>query len=120
MRCRTTILMVIVLLAPAFAAAQSLSNSILSADKLQFQLGPPHKVAPFPLVLNAAVQSYVDSYLAHSEGLRMSYARSAPYLNQMVDVLGQYGVPADMVYLAFAESAFNKAGAGPWQLTKAT
>ena len=38
----------------------------------------------------------------------------------MTQVLGQYGVPSDLVYLAFAESSFSKGGAGPWQLTKAT
>jgi membrane-bound lytic murein transglycosylase D len=119
MRCRTLVLIVLLIVAPGFAAAQDSAGRQI-ADKLQFQLAAPQKVPPFPLVLNAAVQSYVDSYLAHSEGLRLSYARSAPYLNQMIDVLGQYGVPADMVYLAFAESSFSKAGAGPWQLTKAT
>ncbi|HEV3112882.1 MAG TPA: lytic transglycosylase domain-containing protein [Candidatus Binataceae bacterium] len=107
------------IIAPVYAAAQSPSGRTV-ADKFQFQLGQPHKVPPFPLVLNAAVQAYVDSYLAHSEGLRLSYARSAPYLAQMTKVLGEYGVPSDLVYLAFAESSFSKGGAGPWQLTKAT
>jgi membrane-bound lytic murein transglycosylase D len=103
---------------PVVAAAQSSSRR--SQDTLKFQLGQPHKVPPFPLVLNAAVRSYVDSYLEHSEGLKLSYARSAPYLAQMTEMLRQYGVPADLVYLAFAESSFSKGGAGPWQLTKAT
>ena len=89
-------------------------------DALKFELGQPRKVPPFPLVLNATVRAYVDSYLAHSEGLKLSYARSAPYLVQMTEVLRQYGVPSDLVYLAFAESSFSKGGAGPWQLTKAT
>jgi len=119
MRCRTLILLIPLIVAPVYAAAQSPSARSI-ADKLQFQLGQPHKVPPFPLVLNAAVQAYVDSYLAHSEGLRLSYARSAPYLTQMTEVLREYGVPSDLVYLAFAESSFSKGGAGPWQLTKAT
>jgi membrane-bound lytic murein transglycosylase D len=119
MRCRTSILLMLLVIAPAYAAAQTPAPSNFTA-KPQFQVSPPHKVPPFPLVLNGAVQSYVDSYLAHSEGLRLSYARSAPYLTQMVDTLGRYGVPPDMVYLAFAESSFTKGGAGPWQLTKAT
>jgi membrane-bound lytic murein transglycosylase D len=119
MRCRTLIFLILLTIAPAYAAAQSPSTQPI-AGKLQFQRSEPHKVAPFPLVLNAAVQAYVDSYLANSEGLKLSYARSAPYLAQMTQVLGQYGVPPDMVYLAFAESSFTKAGAGPWQLTKAT
>ena len=119
MRCRTFILFIPLIVAPVYAAAQSPSARAV-ADKFQFELGQPHKVPPFPLVLNAAVQAYVDSYLAHSEGLRLSYARSAPYLTQMTEVLGEYGVPSDLVYLAFAESSFSKDGAGPWQLTKAT
>jgi membrane-bound lytic murein transglycosylase D len=116
MRCRTLISLILLIGTPIYAAAQSRAV----ADKFQFELGQPRKVPPFPLVLNAAVQSYVDSYLAHSEGLRLSYARSAPYLTQMTRVLGEYGVPSDLVYLAFAESSFSKEGAGPWQLTKAT
>ncbi len=115
---------------PVVAAAQTSSSSIsptsqvprstISKEPLKFELGQPRKVPPFPLVLNASVRAYVDSYLAHSEGLKLSYARSAPYLAQMTQVLGQYGVPSDLVYLAFAESSFSKGGAGPWQLTKAT
>jgi len=119
MRCRILISLTLLLIAPAYAAAQGPSLQTL-AGSLPFQRSEPRKVAPFPLVLNAAVQSYVDSYLAHSEGLKLSYARSAPYIAQMTQMLGEYGVPADMVYLAFAESSFTKGGAGPWQLTKAT
>ena len=102
------------------AAAAQTPSGRAAQDTLKFQLGQPRKVPPFPLVLNANVRAYVDSYLAHSEGLKLSYARSAPYLAQMTQVLGQYGVPSDLVYLAFAESSFSKGGAGPWQLTKAT
>jgi len=119
MRWQIFIVLVLLIVAPVYAAAQS-SPDRVNKDKLQFELAQPRKVAPFPLVLNAAVQAYVNSYLAHSEGLRESYARSAPYLAQMMEVMRQYGVPSDMVYLAFAESSFSKAGAGPWQLTKAT
>jgi membrane-bound lytic murein transglycosylase D len=116
-------------LVPVHAAAQTtisrstISRSTISRssrDTLQFEVGQPRKVPPFPLVLNATVRGYVDSYLAHSDALRLSYARSAPYLAQMTEVLRQYGVPSDLVYLAFAESSFIKSGSGPWQLTKAT
>src|SRR5579875_1413600 len=120
MRWQIFIILILLIVAPVGAWAQSSLGDGLAADKFQFQLPEPHKVAPFPMVLNSAVQAYVDSYLEHSEGLKLSYARSAPYLGQMMEVLRQYGVPADMVYLAFAESSFTKAGAGPWQLTKAT
>jgi peptidoglycan lytic transglycosylase D len=118
MRLRTVIILTLLLALPVHAAAQSLSPR--SGDILKFQISPPRKVAPFPLVLNAAVRSYVDSYLANSESLKLCFARSAPYLTQMMQMLRRHGVPADMVYLAFAESAFTKNGAGPWQLTKAT
>jgi peptidoglycan lytic transglycosylase D len=118
MRLRTVIPLIILALLPTYVGAQTVPN--FAGAPLKFHLTPPHKVAPFPLVLNEAVRSYVDSYLAHFDTLRMSYARSAPYLKQMMQMLRRYGVPADMVYLAFAESAFTKDGAGPWQLTKAT
>jgi membrane-bound lytic murein transglycosylase D len=87
---------------------------------LQFQRSQPRRVAPFPLELNAAVRRYVDAYLAHSEGLKLCYERSQPYLSQMTALLERRGVPSDLLYLAFAESAFSKTGAGPWQLTKRT
>lgn len=120
MRIRNVILLIsLVVGLPIVAAAQS-SSSRPFRDTLKFQLSQPRMVPPFPLVLSAAVRSYVDSYLAHSEGLKLSYARSAPYLTQMTEVLRQYGVPSDLVYLAFAESSFTKGGAGPWQLTKVT
>jgi membrane-bound lytic murein transglycosylase D len=118
MRVRTSIALCAFVLLPVYAAAQS--NSRASRDQFHFQLGAPRKVPPFPLILNSAVRAYVDSYLAHSEGLRLSYMRSAPYLAQMTEMLRLYGVPSDLVYLAFAESSFTKGGAGPWQLTKAT
>jgi len=88
--------------------------------KSPFEHSEPHKVVPFPLVLNRTVQRYVKEYLDHSEGLTRSFDRSAPYLGQMRKLLEQHGVPSDFVYLAFAESEFSKQGAGPWQLTKAT
>jgi len=116
---RTLTILVLLVVVPKYAAAQS-SSSRLSRDTLRFEVGQPRKVPPFPLVLNATVRAYVDSYLAHSDALRLSYARSAPYLAQMTEVLRQYGVPSDLVYLAFAESSFIKSGSGPWQLTKAT
>jgi membrane-bound lytic murein transglycosylase D len=80
----------------------------------------PHRVAPFPIVLNEAVQRYVDAMLAHPAGLTESFERSRPFMVDMVRVLEHEGLPRDLVYLAFAESQFSQAGAGPWQLTKAT
>ena len=91
-----------------------------TAVRSAFERSEPVKAQPFPLVLNKTVQRYVKAYLDHSAGLSDTFYRSAPYLPEMKRLLGQYGVPSDFVYLAFAESGFSKWGAGPWQLTKST
>jgi membrane-bound lytic murein transglycosylase D len=104
------------------AAQAELITEPASTAKPQFSFekSSPRRAVPFPIMLNAAVRAYVDAYLANSAGLRRCYQRSAPYFSQMVKVLNQRGLPPDIVYLAFAESAFSSRGAGPWQLTKRT
>lgn len=92
----------------------------LAAAGLPFVRSQPREVPPFPLVLNAAVQRYVRAYAEHSAGLKGSFKRSRPYLPTMVKVFRQHGLPADLVYLSFAESRFESKGSGPWQLTRAT
>jgi len=87
---------------------------------MPFVRSQPQLVAPFPLVLNRAIQTYIDSYLAQPEGLRRSFQRSGPYMPEMLSLFEENGLPPDLVYLAFAESAFSAAGAGPWQLSKTT
>jgi len=87
---------------------------------LPFVRSKPKAVMPFPVVLNRTVQAYVDSYVAQPQGLKQSFQRSQPYLSEMVNVLQSEGLPPDLVYLAFAESAFDETGAGPWQLNKVT
>jgi Transglycosylase SLT domain len=87
---------------------------------LPFVRSKPKAVVPFPVVLNRTVQAYVDSYVAQPQGLKRSFRRSQPYLSEMVNVLRSEGLPPDLVYLAFAESAFDDKGAGPWQLNKET
>ncbi len=52
--------------------------------------------------------------------LQDTFDRSHPYLQDMVRVLRSYGLPDDLVYLAFAESEFSKIGQGPWQFTSET
>jgi membrane-bound lytic murein transglycosylase D len=91
-----------------------------SSRNLPFVRSQPKAVPPFPLVLNRAVQTYIDKYLAQPEGLRQSFQRSGPFMPEMLSLLRDDGLPADLVYLAFAESAFSAAGAGPWQLNKTT
>ncbi|HXZ88414.1 MAG TPA: lytic transglycosylase domain-containing protein [Candidatus Binataceae bacterium] len=66
------------------------------------------------------VQAYVDDYLTQPEGLKRSFRRSQVYMPEMTRVLQQEGLPLDLVYLSFAESAFDESGAGPWQLNKTT
>lgn len=90
------------------------------AEGLPFVRSQPHKVPPFPLVLNSAVRRYVEAFTEHSEGIEESFRRSQPYLPMMVQVMERHGLPPDLVYLSFAESSFSKKGAGPWQLSKAT
>jgi membrane-bound lytic murein transglycosylase D len=87
---------------------------------LPFVRSQPKLVPPFPLVLNRAVQSYIDGYLAQPQMLRESFQRSSPFMPEMVSLFNEDGLPPDLVYLAFAESAFSPEGAGPWQLSKAT
>jgi hypothetical protein len=89
-------------------------------DGSPFVITSPRQVAPFPLVLNAWVQQYVNEFIAQPAGLRRSFRRSRPYLAQMVSVLEHAGLPRDLVYLAFAESGFTRDGAGPWQLSRET
>jgi membrane-bound lytic murein transglycosylase D len=92
----------------------------LAAGGLPFVRNNPHRVAPFPLVLNDAVERYVQAYAEHSQGIEGSFRRSQPYLPAMVRVFENRGLPRDLVYLSFAESSFKNEGAGPWQLSRAT
>jgi membrane-bound lytic murein transglycosylase D len=85
-----------------------------------FVTSKPKGVAPFPILLNSIVQQYVHEYLSRPGTLEASFTRSRPYLPEMARVMRSYGVPDDMVYLAFAESEFSKHGKGPWQFTKGT
>jgi len=96
------------------------SHPVFAPGALPFVRSQPKSVAPFPLVLNRAVQSYIDSYLAQPEGLRESFQRSSPFMPEMLALFRDDGLPPELVYLAFAESAFSPDGAGPWQLNKTT
>ncbi len=90
------------------------------SGSLPFVRNRPKFVPPFPLVLNRSVQSYIDSYLAQPQGLLRSFERSGPFMPEMVSLFQEDSLPPDLIYLAFAESAFSAAGAGPWQLSKTT
>jgi peptidoglycan lytic transglycosylase D len=90
------------------------------AEGIPYVRSEPHKVPPFPLVLNQSVQRYVNAFAEHSAGIEGSFRRSRPYLSAMVQVLERHDLPPDLVYLSFAESSFSSKGAGPWQLSVAT
>ncbi len=77
-------------------------------------------MAPFPLLLNDAVQNYVQNFVDQPEGLRLAFTRSRPFLPEMLRMMKQQGIPDDLVYLTFAESDFSKRGKGPWQFTVGT
>ena len=99
----------------------SWSHPVMPAPgALPFVRSQPKLVAPFPLVLNRAIQSYIDSYLAQPQGLRESFQRSGPFMPEMLELFRDDELPSELVYLAFAESAFSPEGAGPWQLSKTT
>ena len=91
-----------------------------SLAKSPFVHSEPRSAAPFPLLLNHAVQSYVKDFLAQPEGLKLAFERSRPFLPEMIKLMKQQGIPDDLVYLTFAESDFSKRGRGPWQFTVAT
>src|SRR5690242_6020145 len=110
------------------AAAKPASDSdgvdmdaaVALAEGIPYVRSEPHKVPPFPLVLNQTVQRYVDAFVEHDAGIRESFRRSRPYLPAMMKVLENHDLPPELVYLSFAESSFSSKGAGPWQLSVAT
>ena len=97
---------------PAEAGAQPIPST--------YVLPLPQPVPPFPILLNQAVRRYVSDFMTSPYHLQDTFDRSHPYLQDMVRVLRSYGLPDDLVYLAFAESEFSKQGQGPWQFTSET
>jgi membrane-bound lytic murein transglycosylase D len=81
-----------------------------------------------PLVLNDTVLGYIN-YFANGKGRRtLEYAlkRSGRYRPMIFRILAEEGVPAELIYLAQAESGFlpravsYKAAVGMWQFIKET
>jgi membrane-bound lytic murein transglycosylase D len=97
---------------PAEAGAKPIATS--------YVLPLPRPVPPFPILLNRAVRRYVSDLMTAPDHLQDTFDRSHPYLPDMVRVLRSYGLPDDLVYLAFAESEFSKRGRGPWQFNSDT
>src|SRR5277367_5003071 len=86
----------------------------------QYELPLPEPVPPFPILLNRSVRRYVSDFLKASNQLQDTFDRTHPYMPDMVRVLRSYGLPDDLVYLAFAESEFSREGKGPWQFNSDT
>jgi membrane-bound lytic murein transglycosylase D len=97
---------------PAEAGAQPIKPS--------YAMPLPEPVPPFPILLNRAVRRYVSDFMSSPDHLQDTFDRNHPYLPDMVRVLRSYGLPDDLVYLAFAESEFSKSGRGPWQFNSDT
>ena len=79
------------------------------------------------ILLNARAVEFVEDYMEkNSDDLLKMKASCTPYFNTMEKILGQYGLPLELKYLAFIESqlkvkAKSWAGAaGPWQLMPVT
>jgi hypothetical protein len=100
--------------------AANMDAAIALAEGVPYIRSEPHRVPPFPLVLNESVQRYVDAFVEHNEGIRESFRRSRLYLPAMLKVMESHDLPPELVYLSFAESSFSSKGAGPWQLSVAT
>lgn len=96
------------------------ASAATPAPRSPFVLSAPKAVPPFPILLNQTVRLYLNDFLRSPDGLQDSFDRSRPYLGDMVRVLRSYGVPDDLVYLAFAESAFTGQEKGIWQLSAET
>jgi membrane-bound lytic murein transglycosylase D len=88
--------------------------------KPHFMLSAPRAVAPIPIQLNQMARGYVEDFLAAPDSIQGSFNRSRPFFSQMVRTLRSYGLPDDLVYLSFAESAFSRQNRGVWQFTSAT
>ena len=97
---------------PAEAGAQPIDS--------QFVMPLPRPVAPFPIQLNRYVRRYISDIVSSPYHLQDTFDQSHPYMADMVKVLRSYGLPDDLVYLAFAESEFSREGKGPWQFNSET
>jgi hypothetical protein len=81
----------------------------------------------FPIQINKQVKAYIVYFATKRRGfIKRSLVRSRRYLPMIKRVFREYGLPADLAYLAMVESGFNPkacspAGAcGMWQFIKGT
>ena len=95
------------------------ASETIASTQSPFVIALPKPVPPFPIILNEAVQRDISAFLA-SDDFESRLDRGRPYLPEMADELRQRGVPEDLVYLAFAESAFSRQRRGWWQFNEVT
>ncbi|KIX14532.1 LysM peptidoglycan-binding domain-containing protein [Dethiosulfatarculus sandiegensis] len=87
----------------------------------------PEVTYDIPITINKQVNYFLD-YFQNRIPKRFQYwlSRSGRYVPMMTDILKQYGLPEDLVYLAMIESgfscrAYSRAHAvGPWQFIRGT
>lgn len=87
----------------------------------------PSKNNTIPLALNASVNKWIKTF---NGPLRSNFSRwlkrAGAYAPVMEEILRDYGMPKDLIYLSMIESGFNlhayshASAAGPWQFIKST
>ena len=90
----------------------------------------PYKEEPkfdIPIVFNAKVQQFIQYFQTAGRERFVTYlARSERYIPFMRNLLKEYGLPEDLVYMALIESGFDphaysrSKASGPWQFTYLT
>jgi membrane-bound lytic murein transglycosylase D len=95
-----------------------------STASLELETGVPYDV---PIDWNEKVEDSIRYFQVEN---RQAFARwlnrSGSYLALMQDILEQYGLPKDLIYLALIESGFNAQAyswahaSGPWQFISST
>jgi len=91
------------------------------------RLGAVPPPPPYPVVVNAQVQRFIDHYTgARRDVVEAWLSRSQRYVGMIRDVLRAQGLPEDLAFVAMIESGFNplavsRAGAkGLWQFMAGT
>jgi len=102
-------------------------NDLGEGQMIQTPTEDTATVYDVPVVLNDKVKkSIIYFQTVAREAFERFLTRSGKYIPLMVDILKQYGLPADIVYLPLIESGFNcKAyswakAVGPWQFIGST
>ncbi len=110
-------------------ASRQAASASLQDKGFKDLFGPAgyNPATPYATQLNPQVMPFVEDYLKrHEKHLQQMKGWAGPYFDMMDRVLGSYGLPRELKYLALIESnlratALSWAGAvGPWQFMPAT